>query len=264
MKKNRFWYWIISIIVSFFGILYTILYPSKNDFFLYILIAIIIIPNFRMRRNERNLIMSIMGSYAIDCNAVAYLDNLTKYYNDCYFSKKNKHYHNTILAMINMDLGNFDKAKELLLSLQDYVDEFPDFQKYTYYRAWTTYYYEFGETKKYKVLLDEMKRIVDSTNGSLKMQLLSNYNLVEAKYFICEGIYLDKAKNLYEEILSMNTAPILRLSSHFYLGVINFKTGNLNKARDEFKYVALSEKKVKIVEKSNKYLDIIALKLDNK
>lgn len=263
MKKNRFWYWIISIIVCFFGLLYTILFPSKYDLFYYILITIIIIPNFRMRRNERNLLMSIMGSYAIDCNAKTYLDNLTKYYNECYFNSKNKRYHNIILAMINMDLGDFDKAKELLLSLQDYVDKFPSFQKYTYYRAWTTYYYEFGETKHYKILLDEMKNIVDNASGNLKIQLLSNYNLVEAKYFICEGIYLDKAKNIYEEILTMNTAPILRLSAHYYLGVINFKTNNLDKAMDEFKYVALSEKNLKIVEKSNKYLDIINEKMLN-
>ncbi len=66
--------------------------------------------------------------------------------------------------------------------------------------------------------------------------------MVEAKYYVCSNIFLDEAKNVYQEVLSLNTVPILRLSSHYYLGVIYFKKNDYNRALEEFKYVACSEK----------------------
>ena len=86
--------------------------------------------------------------------------------------------------------------------------------------------FEFKEYNHMKVLVDEMQKIVDRANGEVKIQLLSNFLIVQAKYFIGEGIYLDKAKNVYNDVLSGNTPPILRLSAHYYLGLINFKTNN--------------------------------------
>ena len=230
---------------------------EKINLIIYLIMILILIFNLRLRKNERNQLMSIMSCYAMNCDAERYLHDLTDFYSRCYFSKANKRYQKIILAMINMDLGLFDVEKEYLLSLADYVDKFPEFQRYTYYRAWTTYYYEYKEMKRFKVLLDEMKKIVESSKGKMQLQLLANYNLVEAKYNICNGIFLDEARNVFQEILSLNTAPILRLSSHYYLGVIYFKKNDFTRAQEEFKYVACSEKNVYIVEKSKKYLQII-------
>ena len=64
------------------------------------------------------------------------------------------------------------------------VEKFNDFQKYNYDRAWTTYYFEFKEYNHMKVLVDEMQKIVDRANGEVKIQLLSNFLIVQAKYFI--------------------------------------------------------------------------------
>lgn len=257
MRKKRLIYAILSLILSLFVYYFTYLFPSDNDILLYFMIGLILVPNFTMRKTEKNLILSIMGSYAINCDAKAYLKNIQKYYKECFFTKKAKHYHKVTLAMINMDLGQFEEAKKLLMEVVETVEKFNDFQKYNYYRAWTTYYFEFKEYNHMKVLVDEMQKIVDRANGEVKIQLLSNFLIVQAKYFIGEGIYLDKAKNVYNDVLSGNTPPILRLSAHYYLGLINFKTNNFEKAKEEFKYVACSEKNIYLVEKSKKYLEVI-------
>lgn len=265
MKKNRFWCFVISLLAMLFLIyaqFANIFKQAKSDIVFYLLMILIIILNLRLRNNERRQFVTIMSYYAMNCDAGKYLHDLTEYYKKCYFTKQNKRYHSMILAMINIDLGDFDTAKKLLLSLKDYVDNFPDFQKYTYYRAWTGYYYEFGETERFRVLLEEMKKIVERAKGKLQLQLISNYNLVEAKYYVCSNIFLDEAKNVYQEVLSLNTVPILGLSSHYYLGVIYFKKNDYNRALEEFKYVACSEKNIHIVEKSKKYLDILSQLLE--
>lgn len=257
MRKKRLVYLILSLILAFLIYYFTYLFPSENDILLYFLIGLIYVPNFTMRRTEKNLILSIMGSYAINCDAQAYLKNIQKYYKECISTKKAKHYQNVTLAMINMDLGNFEEGKRLLMEAVDTVEKFNDFQKYNYYRAWTTYYYEFKEYNHMKVLVDEMEAIVNRANGELKLQLISNFLIVQAKYFVGEGIYLDKAKNIYNDVLASNTPPIMRLSAHFYLGLINFKTNNFEKSKEEFKYVACSEKNIYLVEKSKKFLEVI-------
>ena len=258
MRKKRFWYWLLSLIICLGVMIFTFIFPSDKDILLYFLVGLILVPNFTMRSNEKNILIAIMGNYAINCNAEIYLKNMKKYYSECYFSKKGKRFNNIVLSMIYMDLGDFDKGKELLMGLVNYVDKFPFFQKYTYYRAWTMYYYEKGELNHMKVLLEEMKKIIEVAKGTLKLQLLTNYSIVEAKYFIAEGIYMDKARSLFNDMLTVNNvAPVMRLSAHFYLGVIHFKTGNYEKAIEEFKYVSCSEKKLYLVEKSQKYLDVI-------
>ena len=101
MRKKRLIYAILSLILSLFVYYFTYLFPSDNDILLYFMIGLILVPNFTMRKTEKNLILSIMGTYAINCDAKAYLNNIKK---QCERKKKSNFTINRLLFYLSFPI----------------------------------------------------------------------------------------------------------------------------------------------------------------
>ncbi len=254
MRKKRIWYLIFSLIVSiaiFIGTFYT-----TNDITFYIAISLIILPNFLMSRTSKSILM-IMNEFANNCDSNLYLKNITNFYKSCYLTKKQKIDSKIFLSSVYLETGDLDTLYQKLNELVDEEKNFSYFQKYSYYRVWCSYFFEKKESKKMSALLEQMEKIIGLVPDNIKVQMLVNYKPIRIKCNILEGIYLDEAQNFFTELLSDNIAPLFRLSSHYYLGIINYKKGNLKKAVEEFKYVSASERNHALVTKSKNYLEKI-------
>ena len=152
--------------------------------------------------------------------------------------------------MIKIDMGEIDEAEKLLTEIAPIIDKANPFNRYNYYRAWCGIYYERMQTNRYKILLEEACKIIDNQKPSIiKDQMATNFRYLEAKYFIMEGIYLDKARTLYDDTLTNNTSTLMRMVANYYLGVISAKSGQREKAIDYFKYLAFSDRKINLVMK---------------
>ena len=258
MRKGRFWYFVISFMIGIFGFVFTFIKPTVYNIYIYIVIALLWVPNFTLRNSERNQLIRIIGNYTNNCDSKAYYDEIQAFYKTLYLTKRAKKLNNIILAMIKCDMGEIDEAEELLKSVCDIIEKTNKFNKYNYYRAWCNIYYERGEANHYQVLLEEMRKIIDSEKRSvLKSQMSMNFHYIEAKYFILNGIYLDKARSLYEDTLNGEAANIMRLSSNYYLGVIASKENNREKAIEYFKKVAFSGRNLNMVTKATKYVEAL-------
>lgn len=258
MKKSRLIYLICSVIVMSLLLTFVLNYSTQYNFYLYAIIILIIIPNFAMKRSERENLLHIIGDYALTCDALIYYERMEEFYKSLFLSKKNRKLNNINLALIKIELGEIEEAKKLLLEAKDLIDKARSFNRYNYFRAWCAIYYETMEVNHYAILLEEMRKIVDENSDlGLKNQLITNFRIVEAKYFIMNGIYLDKARNVYSDILNGETPPIMKLSSCYYLGVISAKENKVSEAIEYFKKVAFTEKKIIIVTKAMKYIELL-------
>lgn len=258
MRKGRFWFLLITDILSILLIVFTIIYHTRYDIYLYIIAGMMLIPNFTMRNTERSQLVLIIGEYAMNADAFKYYDDMVAFYKTLYLTKKARKMNNIILAMIKIDMGEIDEALKMLTELESIIDKANFFNKYNYYRAWCSIYYEKGQANHYKILLEELKKIIEAAKQpTLRDQMITNYRYIEAKYFIMNGIYLDKARTLYEDTLSNDSTTIMRLVSNYYLGVIYAKENNISKSIEYFKKVAFSDKKLHIVNKAIKYIEAL-------
>ena len=258
MRKGRFWYTIISFLLAIGLLVFSILSNTPYYIYIYIIIALLLVPNFTFRNAEKNQLIRIIGNYTVNCDAGVFYEELKSFYDSLYLTKKARKVNNIMLAMILVDMGKIDEARSMLEELSDIVDKLNHFNRYNYYRAWCNVYYEKGEAKHYMVLLDQMRIIVDNEKPSMvKDQMAMNFRYIEAKYFIMNGIYLDKARSIYEETLNNSTPLIMKLSANYYLGVISSKENQREKAIDYFKKVAFSGRKINLVNKATKYVEAL-------
>ena len=258
MRKGRFWYLLISSILVLSVITFTFIHPTIYDIYIYIACILAYIPNFTFRKSEKDQLFKIVSEYALNCDANQYYVNIRDFYNSLYLTKLGRKIASINLATIKIEMGELEESEKMLLEIKDIIDKTTLLNKYSYYRAWCSIYYEKGEANHYQILLNEMREIVDNEkNPSIKEQLSQNFRHVEAKYFIMNGIYLDKARAYYDEILSMSSPLMLRLSANYYLGVIYAKENNREKALEHFKKVAFSDKRLYLVTKAISYVNAL-------
>lgn len=256
MRKGRFWYLLITSILTILIVIFTFFYSTKYDIYLYIACILAYIPNFTFRKSERDQLLAIVSEYAQNCDSNRYFNSVKDYYNSLYLSKRARRFTDITLATILIDMGDFKTAENMLIDLKDIIDKASSLNRYSYFRALSSLYYEKGEAKHYEIILNEMRKILDNErNPNIHNNLVSNFRHVEAKYFIMNGIYLDKARSVYEEILALNTPPVMRISANYYLGVISIKENKRDKALEYFKKVAFSDKNLYLVTKAMKYVE---------
>lgn len=253
MKKGRFIYWLISMTVAIFLIVMTFI--DDTYYWIYtLLIVLLLIPNFILKKKEQKEIMDQAIIYSRDGDGKKYVVMLRQINRKMIKSKNSRIFDDILYTNVYMDIGDFDKAREVLDRLVEKEETFSDFMRFFYYKSWITYLLNYDDLDKCDVLLKQLSKLIDSAPKSLKSQYILNYQLLISKYNIRKGIYLEAAKKTLKQIMYNNPTPLMEMSCSYFIGVIEVKMGRYDEAKKLFMYVTEFNEQLNYVKKAKKYL----------
>lgn len=230
MKKIRLAVWILSLICACLCLSVSICYPT---FYMpcMILILILLIINFSLKRNEINEIRNIIIEYFNDCDANKYINNLNKFIKKCVFTKNQKKFFNLYKATANIDKGEFEKAEEILLDIDKNVNSLNSLSKFVYLKNWCDYFFYNGLDEKMKYTLAKMSSIIASTyNKKIKIQLIQMFQNTTAKYEILTNGCIAEVKYFIFARKQFETTLYQNLNTKYLLALIDLRTKDIKEA----------------------------------
>lgn len=261
MKKVRFFYWIFSLIAIIFLIAFS-LYNSKYFLLCTIAIAILSFSNIAKKRRESTEVREIIMNFINSCDAKAYIEGLQKFMKKCIFTKKQKAYFELNLALAYVDEGSFEKAKEILYKIDDYVNDFNDYSKLIYLKIWSDYFFNNRLDEKMKYTLVKVKEIIDQIPKiGLKYQFIPVYHLMECKYFLLTGTNLDDVRSYLLQRQSRETMNLSKLSIEYLLALVDLRENKFDDSRRRLKTVIDSNKNLFITTEAKRLIN--KLDIDN-
>lgn len=251
MPKKIIGYWIISFLI----LTVMFLYIEKLGSFSFLIVLTLMLYGRYLIRSERNKVGAISYKYLMECDPYECIESFKKYYKKVFQSKRQKNYVKMVYAIILIDAGQIDNSIDILCSLDVDVNQMSDIERFWYLRAWAQIYYEKNQPEHMKKMLDEITLLIDRADQRIVNTLKENYNLLLAKYYILTEVYLDNSLDILEKCFRENHTAINRIKSIFYIGLINLKKNNYEKAKQCFTDVVKTKRtKLKVYNDSEKII----------
>jgi hypothetical protein len=240
-----------------------LIYLDNEHSYLYMLAELgLFVSDMELRKKEKQKYARLTAIYVSECDPERYLLEYEKYRKSLLFPKRKIPMATISKALVYVDLGDFDTARNLLLGLADEEAKMSDFVRFWYYKAWIYCYDETKETARMKVLIDQQKIIIERIKSRYQMQLLANYQLIVARYYLRAGIYLENAETIYHQVLNGPYPKLTYVLCEFRLGEIAFLKNQYETAQERFHAVIRNGNKLYVTKKAHEFLDKIKSKTD--
>jgi tetratricopeptide (TPR) repeat protein len=259
MTKWRFAYLFCSLIISVALLIVILFFYDDYLFDLYfgiLLINLIII--FWFRRLERKKLFEMTMIYLNELDPLRYLEAYEKYNRQRLRSKNAKLMDEITKAQILLDAGKIPETREVLESLIDREPQFSAFVRFWYYKNWINYFDEVDDPARMKFLLNQLSESIETLPQKYRWQMLANLHIIEARYYVHEGIFLDTAEERYSEILKGNSPRLMMMHCVYQMGVIAYKTGRFDIAKSRLQSVVKNGNQLHIVTKAEELLNKMA------
>lgn len=254
MKKSRLIYMIISLLLSI--LLETVaIYYGKFIFLITIISFSLLLSNLQKKKNEIDEIKKIILEFNVNCDTDIYLMKLKDFRKKCFFSKKQLAYFNLYLVTGYMEQGNFPKAEEMLLFIDEYSNKFNLLGKFIYLKNWAELFFNKKLNEKMKLTLLNLREVIDAIpNQQLKIALLQTYQITEGKYFILVNRDVEKVRVFFRDKANRERSNLYKLNYKFYEGLCNIRLNNIE-ALNIIKELSTIDKKIYSCIESKKMVD---------
>lgn len=247
MKKIRLFTSIISLFFISFILTISICYnlDSTNSLVLSLMILLVAYLNLLLRKQETNEIKRIIFSFTESCDTDKCLQELNNFMKSCFFTKKQKQAFNLYLATVYLDKGELEKAKEILLDIDEINFSFNKLTKFVYLKNWCDYFFYNRQDEKMKYTLLKMKDIIDILpNNRVKFQFLQVYQNVSAKYAILISENLNEVYSYINAQSVYETSKFQKLNTSYITALIDLRKGDVEVGIEKLKKLALENKKL--------------------
>ena len=254
MKKSRLIYMIISLLLSI--LLETVaIYYGKFIFLITIISFSLLLSNLQKKKNEIDEIKKIILEFNVNCDTDIYLMKLKDFRKKCLFSKKQLAYFNLYLVTGYMEQGNFPKAEEMLLFIDEYSNKFNLLGKFIYLKNWAEFFFYKKLNEKMKLTLLNLREVIDAIpNQQLKIALLQTYQITEGKYFILVNRDVEKVRVFFRDKANRERSNLYKINYKFYEGLCNIRLNNIE-ALNIIKELSTIDKKIYSCIESKKMVD---------
>ncbi|TYQ18351.1 UNVERIFIED_CONTAM: hypothetical protein Cloal_0783 [Acetivibrio alkalicellulosi] len=184
-----------------------------------------------------------------NCNPKAFLDETDKQISMVGKDKKMNGYLNIEKSAGLIELGNFNEAKDILLSIDKKIlsKKYGTYQ--VYYINLIVCLYELGEIEEAEEIYKEEIDHLNHKNSTITIAL----KVLEAERLFFTENY-SESKNKFNELLDQQTTPRTHLAILFRLGKIDEKTGDINGAKEKYMEVAKNGNKLWIAQQAREFL----------
>lgn len=254
MKKSRLIYMIISLLLSI--LLETVaIYYGKFIFLITIISFSLLLSNLQKKKNEIDEIKKIILEFNVNCDTDIYIMKLKDFRKKCLFSKKQLAYFNLYLVTGYMEQGNFPKAEEMLLFIDEYSNKFNLLGKFIYLKNWAELFFYKKLNEKMKLTLLNLREVIDAIpNQQLKIALLQTYQITEGKYFILVNRDVEKVRVFFRDKANREKSNLYKINYKFYEGLCNIRLNNIE-ALNIIKELSTIDKKIYSCIESKKMVD---------
>lgn len=256
MRKRR----LIYLLFSLFALMILTALSITYDFtFLFILLMIIIvIPNNWIKNKERQITNDIITNYGLDCNPYKYIEEMKKYAKKCFLTKKQKKVYELYYALAYIEAGDFEKVKNILLSIDKESDQLDEITQILYLKAWCDYFFYNNLNEKMKLTLLKMREIiVNTSNTAFKTNYSIIYRNLECKYYVLAGENLDKAKHIFKHNKTIVPTKLSVITNNYQLALLDIKEKNLLAAKEKLSLIASNNQNLFVVRNAKKLLEKI-------
>ncbi|MDD3999695.1 MAG: hypothetical protein PHX62_02210 [Bacilli bacterium] len=261
MHKLRYLFFIISFIIA--TTLFVLIAFDYILFEVYFgIIIIVLILNFYFKRIETRKLFELTLIYINELEPLKYLEESTKYNKKRFLSKSAKRMDKITSALVLLDGAKIEEAHQVLLELVDIEEKMTPFIRFWYYKAWIHYYDEVDDILRMKFLADQNKTLITYIPQKFSAQILANYELLRARCFVKEGVFLDTAETYYTQVLSGRFPKLTVINCVYQLGLIAYKNNNFNLAKKRLQSVVTNGKNLNAALKARQLLDKIE-KIEN-
>lgn len=148
--------------------------------------------------------------------------------------------------------GDFDSAEEIFKTVN--LDNFSDIHKLLYYNNYISLLIAKDE---YEDAISMYHNHADILGIKVNNPELNTSTLAtKASILLYEGKF-DESKTIFEDTMKTNQSNLSLLSTKMFLGILEHKEGNNDKAIDLLSYVANNSGKTILSTQAKKYLDTI-------
>lgn len=257
-KVSKIRFGISILLFSFIIFIFPLEILRLIDDVIFFLIAITLLASFYfVKYFEKRKLIAISKIYLDTCDPVKYVEEYQKYLKQIVTKEKYKYLHSITIALAHISAGKIIEAKQTLDELVEKEPHFDSIIRFWYYKAWIYYFEETKEIAKFKVLMHELKKLVDQCPYKFREQLLSNYNNIVARYYVLNNIHLDIAYKEFSKVFFGRYPKLNAVINVYYLGVIAYLENNYNEAKEYFNSVIRNGNKLEVVNKAKKYLSLI-------
>lgn len=220
-----------------------------------LLLVLVVLPNYFLRHADRKVTANIILKYSLNCDPDVYLSDLKKYRRRCILTKSQKYLYSLYDCLGLIDSGNFDKALDILLEIDDSKVHFDDITNILLIKSWCEYYYFQNKDVKLKASVLRLKNyITSSKNENLRNNASLIYRSLEAKYYVLSGENLDKAKKIYTDITRMAPTNLNLAKALYELAIIDIKEKNYHEGINKLKRVSDMNEKLYVVKNANELI----------
>lgn len=254
MKKCRLIYFIFSILISMI-ILSLSIYFQKFVFLTSIITFSILLSNLQKKKNEIDEIKKIILEFNMQCDTDIYLYKLNDFRKKCFFNKKQEAYFNLYIVAGEIEKGNFDIAKKILLEIDKYNEKFNLLARFIYLKTWCNLFFHENLNEKMKIMLLKLREIIDVINNpQMKIALLQSYQIEEVKYFILVNREIDKIKTFFIEKRKRERFLLHKINYTYYQALCDFRNNDLSGGISLLKEITDMNKDLHICDEANKML----------
>ena len=256
MKKSRLIYMILSVLLSI--LLETVaIYYGKYIFLITIVSFSLLLSNLQKKKNEIEDLKRIILEFNINCDVDMYLLKLNEFKKKCIFSKKQLAYFNLYSVTGYMEKGEFDKAEQMLLSIDEYSNKFNMLGRFIYLKNWADLFFHKNLNEKMKLTLLSIREVIDAiTNDQFKIALLQSYQITEGKYFILVNRDIDKVRVFFKDKSTRERSNLYKINYKFYEALCNIRL-NKTEAINMISEIASVNKNIYSCIEASKMLDKI-------
>jgi hypothetical protein len=262
MYKLRFIFHLFSLILSIGFLILIILDEVWFEVYLTI-IVINFILNIYFRKAEKKKLMEITFIYINELEPLKYLEEYQKFNKKRFLSRNTKIMDKISTALVLIDAGQINKSYETLFELVDEEEKFNPFIRFWYYKAWIHYFDEVDDLSRMRFLAEQSKFLIQDISPKYRSQILANFELMRARCFIKEGIFLKAAENKYNEVLRGRFPRLTVVNSVYLLGVIAYKKQDYDLSKKRLISVIQNGKELNAAKKAKLLLETIE-KIENK
>lgn len=241
MSKIRV-FTVISTIILIIGIyILSFFFSELCDKYILVyfgILVLVLVPSFLIRKREIKEFSYIAASLYSEGNPEKFITLMEERRSKMFKTKRTNANFDFLIAEAAIEGGMLEKAKTYLDNLI-VTEKQTNLEKIRLYILWSKYYFETGELARVKILLDEANKLLSSVPKKYEDFCFRNYRFQITKYNIHEGIFLEQARNALNEMRTKIWTRPVSISILYYLGLIEEKEGNYEKAKEYYKTVMI-------------------------
>ena len=260
MNKWRYFSLILTIPLTIvLMVLALISEPIWTDLY-FVFLVIIFILHFWLSKKEKKKKNEITMVYIENLQPLRYLELFEDFNKTQVISKNIKLMNQITKCQVLLDAGKFQECRNILESLVEEEGKFSPFVRFLYYKNWIHYFGETNDIPRMKFLLDQCYDLLEKIPLKFRQQLAITYKIMEANYFIKEGIFLETAESRYQQIMQTRLPRVAVIQAIFQLAIIDIKSRRLEQAKTRLTSVIKNGRELHLVQKAKKILDEIVEK----